>query len=88
MQGGVLPGEQGGSAGRACGGRGVVAMQLHAPGPEALPSRQLLGAEASHRHVLIGRWVALLVGHDEEDVGRRVGHRGDDTIGSSRSVIV
>ena len=71
----VLPGEERGATRRAHGRARVVAVELAALAAETLACRQLLAAERGQRLLLVRRRVPLFVGHDEEHVGSRRGHR-------------
>ena len=71
----VLPGEQRRPAREARGRPGIVAVQLHAGGAQALAGRELRAPELGEGLRLVGGRVALLVGHDHQDVGTSCGHR-------------
>ncbi len=64
----VLTGEQRGTAGGARGRARVVAVELPALGPQPLAGWELRATELAQRVLLVGRWVTLLVGHDDEHV--------------------
>ena len=65
----VLPGEQGGPAGHARRRTGVVAVELEAAVAEPITTRHLGAPELRDLGRLVRRRVALLVGHDHQDVG-------------------
>ncbi len=71
VQGRVLPREQRGPARQARGRAGVVAVELEAAGAQRLAGRQVVAPERGERRGLVRGRVPLLVGHDDEDVGRR-----------------
>jgi len=74
VQRGVLAGEQRCPAGDARRRRGVVPVELEAAGAQALTSGELRPPELGELGAFVGGRVALLVGHDEQDVRSGGGH--------------
>ena len=68
----VLTGEEGGPTGHTGRGADVVPVELDSAVADPVPGRQLFPAEPGDLGRLVGRRVALLVGHDDQDV--RLGH--------------